>query len=215
MISPDSMRQKLIETVRTHPAKPNLKSLSLALGRNPAYLQQFITRGSPRVLPETLRHRLAAMLDIDERVLRHDEESDDGLDLAPLLSISFLEHPSQQKVRTQPWLIPQALFRHHGLDRTRALRLAVVGDSTADKAISIGDVVMLDLSDRSPHRAGYFGLDGGDHVRVRHVETINARNPSQLYISNNASQRGYTVDGDNITVIGRMIFHSRMMVTTP
>ena len=57
-----------------------LKQASRALGRNDAYLQQYLYRGSPRQLPESLRLRLAAIagvgadafLDDDLRALRDD-----------------------------------------------------------------------------------------------------------------------------------------------
>jgi hypothetical protein len=36
------------------------------IGRNDAYLQQFLHRGTPRCLPEDVRHQLAAFIDIDQ-----------------------------------------------------------------------------------------------------------------------------------------------------
>ena len=47
-----------------------LRRLSRALGRNDAYLHQFLYRGSPRHLPEELRHQLAGLLGVEEAVLR-------------------------------------------------------------------------------------------------------------------------------------------------
>lgn len=47
----------------------DLSTASRMIGRNPAYLQQFIRRGSPRRLPEEERLRLAIALDVDEREL--------------------------------------------------------------------------------------------------------------------------------------------------
>lgn len=46
--------------------RTSLAALSRSLGRNPAYLQQWIARESPRVLPERDRRALAAELDIPE-----------------------------------------------------------------------------------------------------------------------------------------------------
>lgn len=46
-----------------------LSALSRIIGRNDAYLQQFVKRGSPRRLPEDARMRLAIVLNIDERQL--------------------------------------------------------------------------------------------------------------------------------------------------
>lgn len=44
-------------------------NLSRLLGRNPAYMQQFIKRGIPRKLAEEDRRRLATYFNIDEREL--------------------------------------------------------------------------------------------------------------------------------------------------
>lgn len=47
----------------------SLLSLSVALGKNEAYLQQFIRRGTPKRLPEEERRKLAQLLWVDERLL--------------------------------------------------------------------------------------------------------------------------------------------------
>jgi hypothetical protein len=65
--SPDTIRATVAR--RAAERAETLQSLSLLIGRNPAYLQQFIHRKSPRRLPEEERLRLAMVLDIDEREL--------------------------------------------------------------------------------------------------------------------------------------------------
>lgn len=47
----------------------SLHALSCKIGRNPAYLQQWIQRGTPKRLPEKERLHLAMALNIDERLL--------------------------------------------------------------------------------------------------------------------------------------------------
>jgi phage repressor protein C with HTH and peptisase S24 domain len=47
-----------------------LKRLSTALGKNHAYLQQFVHRGVPAQLPEAVRHALAGLLSVEEATLR-------------------------------------------------------------------------------------------------------------------------------------------------
>ena len=44
-----------------------LKEASRTLGRNDAYLQQYLYRGSPRRLPEDMRYALAALVGCDQR----------------------------------------------------------------------------------------------------------------------------------------------------
>lgn len=47
----------------------SLASLSTRIGRNAAYLQQYVGRGTPRRLPEPERLALAMILQVDERLL--------------------------------------------------------------------------------------------------------------------------------------------------
>lgn len=47
-----------------------LSELSKEIGKNHAYLQQFINRGVPAHLPEAVRNSLAPVLDVDENELR-------------------------------------------------------------------------------------------------------------------------------------------------
>lgn len=46
-------------------SKFNLRQLSRILNKNDAYLQQYLYRGTPKVLPEEHRYKLASTLDID------------------------------------------------------------------------------------------------------------------------------------------------------
>ncbi|CAN5874556.1 hypothetical protein BH11PSE3_BH11PSE3_51050 [soil metagenome] len=57
----DVPRKLLMDTLARRPAL-DLKKLSLSIGRNHAYLQQFLMRGSPRELPEAVRQALAPLL---------------------------------------------------------------------------------------------------------------------------------------------------------
>lgn len=47
----------------------SLAALSRMLGRNAAWMHQYLYRGSPRVLPDTDRLKLAQFFNVDERQL--------------------------------------------------------------------------------------------------------------------------------------------------
>lgn len=51
-------------------ARMPLKEISLAIGRNHSYLQQYMTKGSPKVLPEAERESIAHLLRISPDELR-------------------------------------------------------------------------------------------------------------------------------------------------
>ncbi len=65
----DAPRKLLVDTLARRPDL-DLKNLSLAIGRNHAYLQQYLMRGSPRELPEAARHGLAPLLGVSPDDLR-------------------------------------------------------------------------------------------------------------------------------------------------
>lgn len=60
----DAVRQLILDRVEALDA--NLSDLSKKMGRNHAYLQQFLNRGVPRNLPEDVRPALAKLLNVSE-----------------------------------------------------------------------------------------------------------------------------------------------------
>ena len=60
-------RARLLDLAAT--GATSLAALSAMLGRNPAYLQQWVKRGSPRVLAERDRRMLANFFGVPETVL--------------------------------------------------------------------------------------------------------------------------------------------------
>src|SRR5215469_6807611 len=61
----------------------SLSELSLKVGKNHAYFQQFIKRGVPYRLPEEVRGRVAEILGIEERILKEPVSSADFLMASP------------------------------------------------------------------------------------------------------------------------------------
>lgn len=210
----DTVRQFILDQVARKGRDLSLKTLSLAVGKNPAYIHQFIYRGSPRHLPEDVRHKLADHLGISEFNLR------DGITTPPAVNtlIPYLDHPSQAEYLDGPWLVPQS-FLERSLPKSTTLatsdgtlsheiRLAVVGDNTADFGISSGDMIMLNMQDRSPLTAGYFALDAGDHIRVRHLEQVSPLD-ERIMVSGNG-HGGYPRLGGIDDILGRVVFHAHL-----
>ena len=63
-IENDDIREKIRLIIKKN-KKFNLRDLTRALKKNDAYLQQYIFRGTPRVLPEEYRHKLAEILNVN------------------------------------------------------------------------------------------------------------------------------------------------------
>ena len=63
-IENDDIREK-IKVIIKRDKKYNLRDLSRTLKKNDAYLQQYLFRGTPKILPEEYRHRLAEILNVN------------------------------------------------------------------------------------------------------------------------------------------------------
>ncbi len=64
-------RDEIVDLIRRKCEEKEItfKDLSLAANKNQAYIFQFCTKGSPRVLPEDVRYAVAQKLDLDESLL--------------------------------------------------------------------------------------------------------------------------------------------------
>ena len=63
-IENDNIRAKIKIIIKRN-KKHNLRDLSRTLKKNDAYLQQYLFRGTPKILPEEYRHRLAEILNVN------------------------------------------------------------------------------------------------------------------------------------------------------
>ncbi len=63
-IENDDIREKIKIIIKRN-KEYNLRDLSRTLKKNDAYLQQYLFRGTPKILPEEYRHRLAKILNVN------------------------------------------------------------------------------------------------------------------------------------------------------
>ena len=63
-IENDNIREK-IKVIIKRDKKYNLRDLSRSLKKNDAYLQQYLFRGTPKILPEEYRYKLAEILNVN------------------------------------------------------------------------------------------------------------------------------------------------------
>ena len=131
----------------------SLGALSRLLGRNDAYLQQFIRRGTPRRLAEDDRRTLARFFGIDEALLGG-APSDDVV--VPYLAIAASAGPGaavadEQMIRAETF--SRAMLRDAGVTADAASLIDVRGDSMAP-GIRAGDRLLVDRADRAVPRGG-------------------------------------------------------------
>lgn len=148
-----------------------LSALSRMLGRNQAYLGQFVNRGSPRVLPERERRILADFLAIDEALLGAPPSPDGDMVAVPWLAVSAAAGPGrvaeERVLRSEA--LPRAALRAAGIATASASLIGVIGDSMAP-TLRDGDRLLIDRGARRlVARGAIFVLRRDDLLAVKRL----------------------------------------------
>ena len=192
-------------------------TLSKMLGRNPAYIQQFIRRGVPGRLGEDDRRKLARYLSVSEEVLGGPPaEPADGLR-------SVKRHPVAVSAGPGAVVSEEPGRPYFGFDERwlKALtpsspdRLSVVrveGDSMAP-TLNAGDDILVDLGDSGERlRDGIYVLRVDDALVVKRI----ALNPMGRRVTVQSDNPAYSDWPDlgigELNCIGRVIWAGRKVV---
>ncbi|MDB5711369.1 MAG: repressor [Sphingomonas bacterium] len=183
-------------------------ALSRMIGRNEAYLQQFIKRGTPRSLAERDRRLLAAFLRVDEEVLGGPPGAAPPtirrLDLAASAGPGTLADDDRL---AGSMVLDSAILA--GRDPARLSLLPARGDSMLP-LIHDGDMMLVDETDRA------VGARGGIHVIRLDGALVVKR------VSVKAGQAAITSDNPDyppiaprpaaeVEIIGRVVWLSRSL----
>jgi len=191
-------------------------SLSRMLGRNPAYIQQYIKRGAPRRLAEADRRTLASYFRVPESRLgappivppealvvvdRFDVRASAGPGAGPaedrrLDRIAF----------SAGWL--RALTGNRG-DALSVIR--VDGDSM-EPVLFDGDEILVDrLAPGEAPRDGIVVLRHGDEIRVKRL-SVDPVARRYTFRSDNPRYAPFTCAADAVEIIGRVVWAGRRVV---
>ena len=189
--------------------------LSKLVGRNPAYIQQFIKRGTPKKLPETERGILARYFGVDEALLGKAPETavTSGIRLIPKLAVGASAgagaiHDGEALAGKigfdEKWL------RRMGLDPAKLSLIRVDGESMSP-TLNNGDDIMVD------NRAAAQAVRDGIHV-IRLDDMLMVKRLAQgplgrlSVLSDNPNYPDWPdVDGATVTVIGRVVWAGRRL----
>ena len=189
--------------------------LSKLLGRNAAYIQQFIKRGSPKRLPELERGILARYFGVDEQLLGGIAPLvvQTGLRLIPKLSVGASAGPGAHNDAEalggqigfdEKWL------RKMGVDPKQLSLIRVEGDSMLP-TLADGDDIMVDRT------AATAALRDGIHV-VRMDDVLMVKRLARglagrlSVLSDNPAYPDWAdVDGAAVSIIGRVVWTGRRL----
>jgi phage repressor protein C with HTH and peptisase S24 domain len=192
----------------------SLAALSRLIGRNDAYLQQFVTRGSPRMLGERDRRILAAYIGIDERDLGAPDLAPAAVPVVHVSRIDAVASAGPGGIlaedRASPGeAIDPALLRRLGVTPAALSIIAAQGESMLP-TIADGDEMLVDRADNR------IGSPGGIYVLRRDgllvVKRLVRRGTVIWLISDNPDFPTIEVDigSGDLDVIGRVVRITRL-----
>jgi phage repressor protein C with HTH and peptisase S24 domain len=193
--------------------------LSRMLGRNPAYVQQFVRRGVPKRLKEEERRKLARYFSISESLLGGPPEEPGAT--PGLLSVK--RHPVMASAGPGAIVTEELGKPYFGFDERwlKALttsgpaKLSIVrveGDSMAP-TLNAGDDILVDLGDAGDRlRDGIYVLRIDDALVVKRV-ALNPRGRRVTIQSDNPAYPDWPdCSLDEVRCIGRVIWSGRKIV---
>ncbi len=193
--------------------------LSRMLGRNPAYIQQFVRRGVPKRLKEEERRKLARYFGVAEAVLGGPDEPPSriqGLASISRHAVAASAGPGAlvSSEAGKPYLAVDERWLK-SLTATPSERLSIVrveGDSMAP-TLNPGDDIMVDLDDCGERlRDGIYVLRAEDALVVKRL----ALNPVGRRVTVQSDNPAYPdwpdCSLDSINCIGRVIWTGRRVV---
>lgn len=203
-------RQRLLELSQENGA--SLASLSAMLGRNAAYLQQFIRKGSPRRLEERDRRMLAQFFGVDERELGAPEGNSyvpadaarEWVDVGrlPLGASAGPGALAEREEAFDAFRFSRRWLREQGLEGAQLSAITVEGDSM-EPLLRDGDEILVDRTPR-PFRDGVHVVRMGDTLMVKRLASSG---PGRLtLLSQNLAYPPVEVAFDEISIIGRVVW---------
>ena len=187
----------------------SLAALSRMLGRNATYLQQFITKGSPRKLEEADRRKLAQFFAVGEGELGAPEDlSYDGggewveVPRLPLEASAGPGAVGAAEIPFDAFRFSRRWLREQGLEPALLSSIRVLGDSM-DPLLRDGDEILVDRTPR-PFREGVHVVRLGEAL---HVKLLQAVPPGGMrLISKNPAYEPVEVAMSDVDVVGRVVW---------
>lgn len=189
--------------------------LSRLLGRNDAYIQQYVKRGSPAWLDERDRRLLAQFFGVDEKLL-------DGSGAASphrpaLLIVPKLDVQASAGFGSITGL--EATLGHYGFDQKWLKRISggkpenlsivqVKGDSMAPTLVDGDDILVERVTGSTRMREGIYVLQYDDSLLVKRIGLGPA---GRLHITsdNQAYPSWPDRDAREVTLVGRVVWAGR------
>ncbi len=189
--------------------------MSKLVGRNPAYIQQYIKRGTPKRLGEAERATLAQYYGVDQRVLGAPATptANAGLRMIPKLAVGASAGPgalTDREALAGRIGFEESWLKKLGVDPDKLSLIRVSGDSMAP-TLNDGDDIMVDGGAVSgPLRDGIYVIRMDDALMVKRL-TRGPAGTVAILSDNAAYPDWHDVAVQNVSIIGRVVWTGRCL----
>ncbi|HKT75418.1 MAG TPA: S24 family peptidase [Sphingobium sp.] len=202
----------------------NYADLSRLLKRNPAYVQQFIKRGTPRKLDEEDRRVLARYFGVAEELLGGPSAAAPvprkaralpAVVTVPRLSLGASAGPGsldEDERATGVMAFDANWLRHLGVQPQRVSIIRVDGESMAP-TLNDGDEIMVDHDDGAARlRDGVYVLRLDGVLMVKRVAMGPRRGLFSILSDNGHYPDWVDIDPSLVAIVGRVVWTGRRLV---
>ena len=190
--------------------------LSRMLGRNPAYIQQFVRRGVPKRLKEEERRKLARYFSVPESLLGGPETPDDRpVGLVPVnrtvvqASAGPGSFPSEENARPY-FAFDERWLRALTPSPSRQLSIIRVDGDSMAPTLNAGDDILVDLGDCAERlRDGIYVLRADDVLVVKRLAIHPSRRRITVQSDNPAYPDWPDCEIGEVNCIGRVVWAGR------
>ena len=198
----------------------NYGAVSRLIGRNPAYIQQFVKRGTPRKLDEGDRRLLARYFGVEERLLggppgdpgRQPAVRSANLIVVPRLALGASAGSGSlddEEIAAGALAFDARWLRAIG-GRPDMLSMIRVNGESMVPTLTDGDEIMVDRSDAMARlRDGIYVLRMDDVLMVKRVALTPKRGRFSVRSDNPLYPIWEDVDPTDVTIVGRVIWSGR------
>ena len=194
--------------------------LSRLIGKNPAYIQQFIKRGTPRKLDEEDRRTIARYLGVSEELLggRSSEQSGDGaggMIRIPRLDVSA--SAGHGAIAEGEGVVAHIAFDPNWLRQlckggTNKLSFIRVQGDSMSPTLADGDDILVDAADGADRlRDGIYVLRREDTLIVKRLAVNPAGARATVSSDNPAYPEWRDCELSTLAIIGRVIWAGRRL----
>lgn len=226
----DPVRLKVLQLIQK--SGRDMKATSLAIGKNSAYMQQFLFRGTPRSLSDDTRQALAQFLGVDESELEHnfalpkaarrkqiaarvEAPAEDDLVSVPVVAVSAsagggaLNEDAPEVLGH--WRLPRSYIEDDLKMQENSVHLVSVKGDSMNPTLSDGDKVLVDLQHRHPSPPGIYILWDGSGLVAKRIEVVPGDTARIKLHSDNPLYSAYECHPDEVQISGRVVWVAKRL----